>query len=150
MWLFKYHTQAPDSLDTLVNYVYMITLAPVRYLQARYGAMSVKGNFDDTTSKMYDMLENNSLKLSEKSYGHLATAAKLSSLCQPPQNQFQNNQQGRLKNQQGTGNRFNQRKNNYQGGCQGRNQDAFSRFANKQFPQRKQNTNDQASENSKD
>ena len=40
-----------DSLDTLVNYVYMITLAQVRYLQTKYGAMSVKGNFDDTTSK---------------------------------------------------------------------------------------------------
>ena len=52
-----------DSIDGLVNYVFMISLAQVRYLQTKYGTLAVKGNFDEGTSKMYDMLENNSLKL---------------------------------------------------------------------------------------
>ena len=137
-----------DSVDGLVNYMYMISLAQVRYLQTKYSALAIKGNIDESTSKMYDMLENNSLKLNERAYNHLETAAKLSSIRQPQASQSQQNQQGKF-NQQG---RFNQqRRNNYQGSNQqGRNQDTYSNFANKQFPAKKHNSQDGSNDSAKE
>ena len=112
-----------DSMDEFVNYMYHIAIAQTRYLQSKYASMSIKGSFDEQTSRMFDMLDNNALRLNDQSYRHLETAARLASI-RPPQPI----QQGR---QQGNYNRPFIRNNHNQ------KQDVFSGFAHKQFPPKK-------------
>ena len=132
-----------DCIEELVTYLYTISVAQVRYLQNKYGTMSVKGNFDDSTSRMFDMLENNSLRLNERAQGHLETAARLSAVrvntgqqTQQPQQQQRNHYNGRYEG------RYNNKNNNFN---QYRNQDNYSNFSKKQFPPRRQGPQDSAS-----
>ena len=72
-----------DNVEELVSYLYYINMAQTRYLQGQKNSLAVKGGFNPTTATVFDMLQNNTLRLNEEGKQNLETAARLSATMQP-------------------------------------------------------------------
>ena len=111
-----------NSVEELMTYLYYINMAQIRYLQAQKNSLAVKGGFNPNTASVFDMLQNNTLKLNEQAVNNLETAARLSAVMQPTGNQ--------APHKSGPYGRQNYRNNNQQ-------QDTFSAMASRSFPGKK-------------
>ena len=111
-----------DSVESLINYLYYIHMAHIRYLQEKRNGIAVRGGFNnDLAANIFDMVQNNTLHLDARGMQNLQIAAQLAAPFQRAQ-PASNKQNNSFKQ-----NFFNKSRDQ---------RDKFDKFGSRQFPSR--------------